>query len=387
MKKNYKALLAMMLAIVMMLSLTACGGAAKKEEPEQPIEETEVQPAENAEEAEQQPEVEPAEEAEDVQPEEEEDVPEEAAEPAEDNISRIGDVSALGDIRTYKDAVSVEGAETRETSMTEEFCVIALAMDDVYYRVVTECSADLMDKIFELDFNDEDYNEKYSALVADLPIIEIENLNEGIPSEEDMSAFVGKTGAELLGTGWSCTGCDLDEGVFFLNYGSYAFRVSVEGAEGLEMTDDFDADEALKPLVATKFEYAGLGDATQGYLMKGNGSNGFAISNLDSEIYVVDDFQEMVSKVIGGMNEWKAADVTIYQISYAGDDANTQENIEWLNSLRDGKNYVEVAELLSNFHIGDVGETTFEADTDYLDYQWWFAREEGGELELVTWGY
>ena len=51
----------------------------------------------------------------------------------------------------------------------------------------------------------------------------------------------------------------------------------------------------------------------------------------------------------------------LHSIRYAGDDANNEENLEWLNSLRRvrsnmppedvGKQYVQVAEFLSNFYI------------------------------------
>jgi len=29
----------------------------------------------------------------------------------------------------------------------------------------------------------------------------------------------------------------------------------------------------------------------------------------------------------------------------------------------------------------------WEADKEYTDWQWWLAREEGGDWELLTWGY
>ena len=50
----------------------------------------------------------------------------------------------------------------------------------------------------------------------------------------------------------------------------------------------------------------------------------------------------------------------LHSIRYAGDDANNEKNLEWLNSLREvrsnippedvGKQYVQVAEFRSNFH-------------------------------------
>ena len=64
---------------------------------------------------------------------------------------------------------------------------------------------------------------------------------------------------------------------------------------------------------------------------------------------------------------------------------------QWLNSLKDGANYTQCMEFLSSFHSpteeADLEGTAWEPDTEYKDYQWWLARSEGGEWELVTWGY
>ena len=88
----------------------------------------------------------------------------------------------------------------------------------------------------------------------------------------------------------------------------------------------------------------------------------------------------------------------LHSIRYAGDDANNEENLEWLNSLREvrsnippedvGKQYVQVAEFLSNFHSPvEEGPYAWELDMEYKDYQWWLGRLEDGRWEIVSWGY
>ena len=88
----------------------------------------------------------------------------------------------------------------------------------------------------------------------------------------------------------------------------------------------------------------------------------------------------------------------LHSIRYAGDDANNKENLEWLNSLREvrsnippedvGKQYVQVAEFLSNFHSPvEEGPYAWELDMEYKDYQWWLGRLEDGRWEIVSWGY
>ena len=88
----------------------------------------------------------------------------------------------------------------------------------------------------------------------------------------------------------------------------------------------------------------------------------------------------------------------LHSIRYAGDDANNEENLEWLNSLREvrsnippedvGKQYVQVAEFLSNFHSPvEEGPYAWELDMEYKDYQWWLGRLEDGRWEIISWGY
>ena len=78
----------------------------------------------------------------------------------------------------------------------------------------------------------------------------------------------------------------------------------------------------------------------------------------------------------------------LHSIRYAGDDANSEENLKWLNSLRDDAGFTQVAEFLSDFHSPvEDGEYAWERDMEYTDYQWWLARKKGGGWVVVSWGY
>lgn len=53
-----------------------------------------------------------------------------------------------------------------------------------------------------------------------------------------------------------------------------------------------------------------------------------------------------------------------------------------------GKQYVQVAEILSNFHSPvEDGDYAWNQGMEYIDYQWWLGRLEDGEWEIVSWGY
>ena len=78
----------------------------------------------------------------------------------------------------------------------------------------------------------------------------------------------------------------------------------------------------------------------------------------------------------------------LHSIRYAGDAANSEENVKWLNSLDEGAHYTQALELLTDFHSpAEEGPFAWEIDREYTDYQWWLARAEGGEWVLVSWGY
>ena len=46
-----------------------------------------------------------------------------------------------------------------------------------------------------------------------------------------------------------------------------------------------------------------------------------------------------------------------------------------------------VIEFLSDYHSPVDAVGAWEPDTEYTDWQWWLARTEGGEWELMTCGY
>ena len=77
----------------------------------------------------------------------------------------------------------------------------------------------------------------------------------------------------------------------------------------------------------------------------------------------------------------------LHSITYAGDEANNEENLAWLNSLDEGKGYTQVCELLSDFHTPPYEFDAWQPDTEYTAWQWWLARTEDGDWQLLTWGY
>ena len=105
----------------------------------------------------------------------------------------------------------------------------------------------------------------------------------------------------------------------------------------------------------------------------------------ESGLYTAEDMDAAKALITAEFDTWEGCEM--HSLRYAGDTCDSEENIAWMNSLRDGKRYTQCIEFLADFHSPVEGGGAWEADTEYTDYQWWLAREEGGDWELITWGY
>lgn len=110
-----------------------------------------------------------------------------------------------------------------------------------------------------------------------------------------------------------------------------------------------------------------------------------------SELFTTEDMDGAIALITDQIGKWEGVELT--GLRYAGDEAVTEENLAWINSLEgaDSANpFTQVIEFVSDFHVGaDIDQTvlTLEPDTDYTDYQWWLARTEGGDWQLMSSGY
>ena len=104
-----------------------------------------------------------------------------------------------------------------------------------------------------------------------------------------------------------------------------------------------------------------------------------------SKLYSEEELQDAMLAVKCQFAAWE--DCELHAIRYAGDDANNEKNLTWLNSLTEGANYTQAVELLMDFHTAPEAKGSWEPDHDYKDYQWWLARAEDGDWEIVSFGY
>ena len=188
-----KKLFILLLAAMMLLALTACGGAGGNEP---------------------------------------------AGEPAE--------MSTLGD------ALSAESSYYYSVYGSDSY-VYVFDNNGTPYRVAAEMTEDLYNALNAIEFTDPDKDQKIMDLIGDLPLISVEDLSQGIPDQSELDELVGKTGQELLDEGFQVWGYDEDADEYSLVQGYYEYTAAFDQkAENNTGDDDAIRDLTLKSIVYDK---------------------------------------------------------------------------------------------------------------------------------------
>lgn len=155
----------------------------------------------------------------------------------------------------------LHNSEESQTSANETRYIMAFKADDVYYRAVAEMPEGMYDKISDVEYDD-DHDATVEKMLSPLKVQSVENLNDKIPSQEELDKLVGKTGQELFDNGWTYWYYDLSEMKAGLYGGLFAYDVVFDyDGEPMENTDDFDFYEEFKDLKVKSVTFYGLGDA------------------------------------------------------------------------------------------------------------------------------
>lgn len=104
-----------------------------------------------------------------------------------------------------------------------------------------------------------------------------------------------------------------------------------------------------------------------------------------STLYSREDMDAAVALIRTEFGTWEGCE--LHSLRYASDECCSEENLAWMNSLREGEGFTRCIEFLSDFHSPKKGGGAWEPDFEYKDWQWWLARTDGGEWTLLTWGY
>ena len=173
-----------------------------------------------------------------------------------------GEEIALDSFKTIEDALNIE-SESTQWSGGENTFVYVFEKDGKYYRLIANMTDEQSEALSNIDFSDDNYEEKQNEIIGPLEVVKAELLNDLILTQEEMDAWVGKTGKELLDDGWTTgMGYNLDTMEFWMGYGSFYYTVVFDGnGEELDI-DTFDEEEGIKDFKVQSIEFLSLGDAT-----------------------------------------------------------------------------------------------------------------------------
>lgn len=172
-----------------------------------------------------------------------------------------GEPVSVDSLKTIGDVIKLDREEA-QSAVYGNKVVYAFKYGDTYYRVRATLSDEDQQSYFDISFDDEDYEEKQNAIVAPLAIDEVENLSEQIPAKDELDAFVGKTGQELMDDGWSFAGHDLETMEFWMYHGPFAYTVVFDGEVAEADYESFTDEEDAKDMKVKSVTFNGLGDAT-----------------------------------------------------------------------------------------------------------------------------
>ncbi|MBR4905595.1 MAG: hypothetical protein IKZ44_01955 [Clostridia bacterium] len=158
----------------------------------------------------------------------------------------------LGDIFAIK-SVNIAGYQSSGKAVA-----IVYQVDGSYWRAIAPMTEEQSEAWFAVDLFDENKEEKERAILSPLEIVQLDNLDKEKLSKEDLKAYVGKTGEELLNAGWTSEGGDPTVPESYMSYGPFLYTVTFEpGAEYVE-SDDFELETFIRPLKVKSITYFDL---------------------------------------------------------------------------------------------------------------------------------
>lgn len=162
---------------------------------------------------------------------------------------------------TLGEAMAAAEEHQSQSSTYHSAYVMAFELNGDYWRVAAELNDEQAAALDALDMLDDDYDAKLKELLSPIAVTKCEKLNDLKLTEDEMNALVGKTGEDLLKDGWtSGYGYNLEDKEFYLEKSPFTYFVTFSFEEKLEDSDDFDVEEAIRPMTVKSVAFEGLGD-------------------------------------------------------------------------------------------------------------------------------
>ncbi|MBR0399364.1 MAG: hypothetical protein IJH95_00905 [Mogibacterium sp.] len=168
--------------------------------------------------------------------------------------------------RTMSDVFDLS-AEGLETSVMDNKAVYAFKYGDIFYRAVASMTDEEQQAYMDVDFSDDDYEDQQRSILAPLAIDQFDNLNEKMLKQDELDALAGRTGQELMDSGWTTSGnFNLESKEIWMNYGPFMYDVVFDGEFDLtgydtSNIDEYDVDSAIKDMPVKSVSFDSLSNA------------------------------------------------------------------------------------------------------------------------------
>ncbi len=130
------------------------------------------------------------------------------------------------------------------------------------------------------------------------------------------------------------------------------------------------------------------------YCLTGCGSRSLSEVKIDygkSAIYTKEEMDEAIEVIRQRFTEEQWKDCELHRIAYGADEQCNAENLAWMNELRDPGDapepFTRCIMFTSEFHSPKTNSGAFNTDEEYYGWQWWLARTDGGQWQIMTCGY
>lgn len=173
---------------------------------------------------------------------------------------------AVDDIKDAKTMGDILALPSEATGSTDEYYARAFKLHGTLYRAVSHITPEISTQIFELDFEDPDYEKKYNEIVAPLAIDQIDDIEALALSQEERDALAGKTVGELMDQGWTYSWYNLEDKIIGMENGICSYVVSYEGEpdSGAENEED-----VIRPLTVASVSWDSIGDILADLMSEG----------------------------------------------------------------------------------------------------------------------
>ena len=119
---------------------------------------------------------------------------------AEQAQAVVVDVSSW---KTLGDALAYDNGENNTAGWDEKRYITVFSTDGPVVRVVAKMDAETYEKLGALDATDESYNEKFLEVMGGLPLESAEDLTDQKVTQDELDAYAGKTGQDLVDDGFA----------------------------------------------------------------------------------------------------------------------------------------------------------------------------------------